>query len=63
MASLQRKLKSLEKERKDVLVRLADATKGRFLALFGPDVNSSKEHFFQFNIPNCILLNKEEKML
>ncbi|XP_048178166.1 centrosome-associated protein CEP250-like [Corvus hawaiiensis] len=46
VASLQRKLESLEKERKDVLVRTADAMKGHFLAMFGPCVNSSKEHLF-----------------
>lgn len=46
VASLKRKLEMLEKERKDVLVRLADATKCHFLAMFGPCVHSSKEHLF-----------------
>ena len=46
VASLRRKLESVEKEKEDVLVRLADATKGHFLAMIGPCVNSPKEHLF-----------------
>lgn len=34
VASLERKLESTEKQRRDVLVRLADAMKGHFLYIF-----------------------------
>lgn len=43
VASLERKLESTEKQRKDVLVRLADAVKGHFLHVFWPSANNSKE--------------------
>lgn len=46
VASLERKLESTEKERKDVLVRLADAVKGHFLHVFLPSVNNFKEQLF-----------------
>lgn len=46
VASLERKLESTEKQRKDVLVRLADAAKGHFLPIFWPSVNSSEEQLF-----------------
>ena len=46
VASLERKLESTEKQRKDVLVRLADAVKGHFLHVFWPSANNSKEQHF-----------------
>lgn len=59
VASLERKLESTDKQRKDVLVRLADAVKGHFLHSFWPSVANSKEQLvFWFNFSSCILLNK-----
>lgn len=45
-ASLQRKLENMEKERKDLLVRTADALKGHFVAFLGPSLAMSKEYLF-----------------
>lgn len=45
VASLERKLESTEKQRRDVLVRLADSMKGHFLHIFLFSVNSRKQLF------------------
>lgn len=46
VTSLQSKLENVEKERRDVLVRVADARKGHFFAVLGPSLALSKEHLF-----------------
>ena len=50
VSSLERKLETTEKQRKDVLVRLADAMKSHFLHIFWPSVNNFKEQLFPVEI-------------
>lgn len=54
VASLERKLESTEKQRKDALVRLADAVKGHFFHSVWPSVHNSKGQLGFWL--NCILL-------